>query len=43
MFALLKNILLSAFAFSNKEFINKHNSENYSYVVEENQFMRKKK
>lgn len=39
MFTLIKNIVLSAFAFSNKEFINKHNSENHSYVVEENNFI----
>ena len=41
MFTLIKNILLSALALSNKEFITKHNSENHSYVVGENQFINK--
>ena len=39
MFILLKNIVLSAFALSNKEFIKNHNSENHSYTVEENRFI----
>ena len=39
MFTLIKNIVLSAFALSNLEFINKHNSENHSYLVEENNFI----
>lgn len=39
MFTLLKNILISTFALSNQEFIKKHNSENHSYVVSENQFI----
>ena len=41
MFSLIKNILLNALALSNKEFIMKHNSENHSYVVGENQFINK--
>ena len=39
MFTLIKNIVLSAFALSNLEFIQKHNSENHSYLVEENNFI----
>ena len=39
MLTILKNIVLSAFALSNQEFIQKHNSENHSYLVEENQFI----
>jgi C1A family cysteine protease len=39
MFTLLKNIVLSALSLSNQEFINKHNSENHSYLVEENSFI----
>ena len=39
MFTLIKNILLNALALSNREFIKKHNSENHSYVVSENQFI----
>lgn len=39
MFTLLKNIILSALSLSNKEFIQKHNSENHSYLVEENSFI----
>ena len=39
MFILLKNIVLSAFALSNKEFIKNHDSENHSYTVEENRFI----
>ena len=39
MFTLLKNIILSSFAITNKEFIDKHNSENHSYLVEENSFI----
>ena len=39
MLTLLKNIVLSAFALSNQEFIQKHNSENHSYLVEENSFI----
>ena len=39
MFTLLKNILLSSLALSNHDFIKKHNSENHSYVVGENQFI----
>ena len=39
MFTLIKNIVLSVFALSNLEFINKHNSENHSYLVEENNFI----
>lgn len=39
MLTLLKNIVLSAFALSNQEFIQKHNSENHSYLVEENNFI----
>ena len=39
MFTLLKNLLLSTFALSNHEFIQKHNSENHSYLVHENQYI----
>ena len=39
MFTLLKNILLSSLALTNKEFITKHNSENHSYIVGENRFI----
>lgn len=39
MLSLLKNIILSAFALSNQEFIQKHNSENHSYIVHENQYI----
>jgi len=39
MFTLLKNILLISLSLTNKEFINKHNSENHSYVVGENNFI----
>lgn len=39
MFNLLKNILLSSLSLSNIEFIKKHNSENHSYLVEENSFI----
>ena len=39
MFTLIKNIVLSVFALSNLEFIQKHNSENHSYLVEENRFI----
>ena len=39
MFTLLKNILLSSLSLTNKEFIHKHNSENHSYVVGENNFI----
>ena len=39
MFTLLKNILLGSFSLTNKEFIQKHNSENHSYVVGENNFI----
>lgn len=39
MLTILKNIVLSAFALSNQEFIQKHNSENHSYIVSENQFI----
>lgn len=39
MFTLLKNILLSSLALSNQDFITKHNSENHSYIVGENQFI----
>ena len=39
MFTLLKNIVLSAFALTNRDFITKHNSENHSYIVGENRFI----
>jgi len=39
MFNLLKNILLSSLSLSNREFIQKHNSENHSYQVEANNFI----
>jgi len=39
MISLLKNILMSALALTNREFITKHNSENHSYVVGENRFI----
>ena len=39
MFTLLKNLLLSTFALSNREFIQKHNYENHSFLVEENQYI----
>ena len=39
MFTLLKNILLSSLALSNYDFITKHNSENHSYIVGENNFI----
>lgn len=39
MLTILKNIVLSVFALSNREFIQKHNSENHSYLVEENSFI----
>ena len=39
MFTLLKNLLLSTFALSNREFIQKHNCENHSYLVHENQYI----
>jgi len=39
MFTLLKNILLISLSLTNKEFINKHNSENHSYLVGENNFI----
>ena len=39
MFGILKNILLSTFALSNREFIDKHNSENHSYIVGENRYI----
>ena len=39
MFTLLKNILLSSLALTNREFITKHNSGNHSYIVGENKFI----
>tara|TARA_Y100001938_G_C8038406_1_gene404732 strand:- start:257 stop:1111 length:855 start_codon:yes stop_codon:yes gene_type:complete len=39
MISLLKNILMSALALTNREFMTKHNSENHSYVVGENRFI----
>jgi C1A family cysteine protease len=39
MFNLLKNILMSSLSLSNREFIQKHNSENHSYQVEANNFI----
>lgn len=39
MISLLKNILIGSLSLTNKEFINKHNSENHSYKVEENNFI----
>ena len=39
MFTFLKNIVLSTFALSNREFIKKHNSDNHSYLVEENKYI----
>lgn len=39
MFTLIKNILLSSLSLSNREFIQKHNLENHSYKVEENNFI----
>ena len=38
MFTLLKSILLSYISLNNKDFIQKHNSENHPYTVGENQF-----
>jgi len=39
MLSLIKNIFLGSLALNNSEFIMKHNSENHSYLVEENQFI----
>ena len=39
MFTLFKNILMSSLALSNQDFITKHNSENHSYIVGENEFI----
>lgn len=39
MISLIKNILLSALALTNREFIMNHNSEGHSYIVGENQFI----
>ena len=39
MLTLFKNIILSTFALSNQEYIQKHNLENHSYLVRENQFI----
>lgn len=39
MLSLLKNLILSTFALSNREFIQKHNYENHSFLVHENQYI----
>ena len=39
MFSLVKSFAVGILSLTNKEFIQKHNSENHPYTVEENQFL----
>ena len=39
MLSFLKSLTVGILSLTNQEFIQKHNSEDHSYTVEENQFL----